>query len=130
MTQKSLNSNWQILGIFFRQKRERSCHSFVCLTWMSWIWKPVFPSTHTKLCNLLSCCAPYPWSVKELWVAFLIFLRGLTRVINCEVREIIIGHVELTFIFFVWGILIRNRDIRVSKGPFLGLKTKTFGRRR
>ena len=47
-----------------------------------------------------------------------------------EVREIIIGHVELTLIFLFDEFLMQNRDFRASKGPFLGQKTKTSVRRR
>ena len=47
-----------------------------------------------------------------------------------EVRKIIIGHVELTLIFFVQLFVMQNRDFRVSEGPFLGQKTKTSVSRR
>ena len=41
-------------------------------------------------------------------------------------REIIIGHVELTLIFLYDDFFMQNRDFRASKGPFLGQKDKNL----
>ena len=84
-----------------------------------------FIAIHTKLWQLLSCSATYPWSVKQLWVAFLIFLRGLMRVIKkSEVRKIIIGHVELTLIFLFDYLLCKIAILESLKVLFLDKKQK------
>ena len=80
---------------------------------------------HTKLWQLLSCSATYPWSVKQLWVGIFIFLRGLMRVIKkSEVRKIIIGHVELTLIFLFDYLLCKIAILESLKVLFLDKKQK------
>ena len=127
---KSLQSIWRIMGSFFWQKKERGCHSCVCDMDIEASSLPLI-AIHTKLWQLLSCSATYPWSVKQLWVAFLIFLRWLMRVIKkSEVREIIIGHVEFTLIFLFDDFLCKNAILETLKVHFLVKKTKTSVRRR
>merc|ERR1711994_821741 len=84
-----------------------------------------FIARHTKLWQLFSCSATYPRSVQQLWVVFLIFLRGLMRVIKkSEVRKIIIGHVELTLIFLFDYLLCKIAILESLKVLFLDKKQK------
>ena len=130
---KYLKSIWRTMGSFFGKKKGKElpqlcvCHMDIEASSLPLI------AIHTKLWQLVSCTTTYPWSVKQLWVAFLIFLRGLMRVIKkSEVREIIIGHVELTLIFLFNYLLCKIPILErsASKDRFLEQKTKTSVRRR
>ena len=122
---ESLKSTWRTMGSFFWGKKgERLPQLCVCDMDIEASSLPLI-AIHTKLWQLLSCSGTNPWSVKQLWVAFLIFLRGLMRVIKkSEVRKIIIGHVELTLIFLFDYLLCKIAILESLKVLFLDKKQK------
>ena len=97
---ESLKSTWRTMGSFFWGKKgERLPQLCVCDMDIE-ASSLTLIAIHTKLWQLLSCSVPYPWSVKLIWVAFLIFLSVLMRVIkNSETRELILKCIELFLIF-------------------------------
>ena len=116
------------MGSFFGKKRERSCYSCVCATWIK---KQVLfhpqQYTHNYGNSSLNFYSKFCYSICEtlIWVAFLIFLMYLIRVVKIfGTRVLIHMGVELPWIFFIQSLILQNCWLGASEGPFRDKETK------